>query len=188
VDTGDLIRRAQAGDQDALGQLLAEHRDHLRQLAELGLDPRVKARVDASDVVQQTCLSVFRQIAEFQGSEPAQFEAWLRQVHERNIQNAVRHQLQTQKRSAGREERLDGQDLGACTQATPSQFAMQREDAARLEEALSQLPADQRAVLQLRYLEGRTLNEVAGQLGLTKDAVVWLMQKGMKRVRELLAG
>jgi RNA polymerase sigma-70 factor (ECF subfamily) len=187
VETVDLIRRAQAGDQEALGQLLAAHREELVRLAAERLDPRLRGRLDASDIVQQTCLSVFQRIAGFQGSEPAQFAAWLRQVHEHNIQNAVRDQVQTQKRSAGSEVPLSGDDLGASRQATASRHAMQREDAARLEAALGQLPADQRDALHLRYFEDCTLGEVAEQLGLTKDAVVWLLQKGMKRVRQLLA-
>jgi RNA polymerase sigma-70 factor (ECF subfamily) len=186
VDADELIRRARAGDQQALGALLDQHRDRLLQVARLGLDPRVQARLDASDVVQQTCLSAFRQIAEFDGRNPAQFAAWLLQVHDRNIQNAVRDQLQTQKRAASHEEHLAGRDVDAPHQITPSRHAMQREDSSRLEDALAQLPADQRAVLRLRYLEDCSLAEVAEQLGLTKDAVVWLMQKGMKRVRQLL--
>lgn len=186
MDTAELIRRAQAGDRPALDALLAAHRDNLRRWADLALDPRVKARIDASDIVQQTCLSVFQQIVTFQGDDPAQFAAWLRRLHERNVQNAVRDQLQAQKRAAGREEMLDHRGLDASGEASPSQRAMQREDADRLEQALAQLPHDERAVLQLRYLEGCTLPAIADRLGISKDAVVWLMQKGIKRVRQLL--
>jgi len=185
VDTADLIRRAHAGDQDALGQLLAGQRDQLIRQAEQSLDPRVKARIDASDVVQQTCLSAFQQFGEFYGRDPAQFAAWLRQIHDRNIQNAVRHH-QANMRAAGRDEPFDCCELGTSGQTTPSQHAIQREDAARLDDALSHLPVGQRTVLRLRYLEGCTLDEVAEQLGLTRDAVVWQMQQGMKHVRTLL--
>lgn len=186
MDETELIRRARQGDEAALGSLLAEHRDHLRQLADRALPPRLKARVDASDIVQQTCLSIFRQIAEFDGTDPAQFVAWVRKMHARNIQNVLRDQLQTQRRGDGWEESLDGQDLNAAQQATPSQQAVLHEDALQLAHALERLPEDERAVLRLRYLEGRTLAQVGDDLGLTKDAVVWLMQKGMKRMRQWL--
>jgi hypothetical protein len=56
VDTGDLIRRAQAGDQTALGELLDVHRDELLRWANQALSRRIKARVDASDLVQQNLL------------------------------------------------------------------------------------------------------------------------------------
>lgn len=136
--------------------------------------------------MQQTCLSVFRQIADFEGSDPAQFAAWLRQMHERNIQNAVRDQLQTRKRGDGREERLAGLDVDAPHQVTPSRHAMLREDSVLLAQSLERLPDDEREVLRLRYLEGRTLVQISGDLELSKDAVVWLMQKGLKRLRQWL--
>lgn len=186
MDEAELIQRAQQGDEAALGSLLAVHRDHLRQLADRALSPRLKARIDASDIVQQTCLSVFRQITEFEGSDPAQFAAWVRKMHARNIQNVLRDQLQTQKRGDGREEHLDGQDLNAGQQATPSQQAVLHEDAVQLARALERLPEEERAVLRSRYLEGRTLVQIGQDLGLSKDAVVWLMQKGMKRLRQWL--
>jgi RNA polymerase sigma-70 factor (ECF subfamily) len=186
VDRAELIRQAQTGDEAASGELLQDHRAQLRQLADHALPVRLKARVDASDIVQQTCLSVFRQIGEFQGQDAAQFAAWVRQIHERNIQNAVRDQLRTQKRGDGLEERLAGQDIGAAGQATPSCHAMRQEDNLQLAKALERLPVDERDVLRLRYLEGQTLVQVGEELGLTKDAVVWLMQKGMKRLRQWL--
>jgi hypothetical protein len=96
VGAADLIRQAKDGDETALASLLSAHRDQLRHMADRALPDRLKARVDASDIVQQTCLSAFRQIALFEGSDPAQFAVWLRQIHGRNIKNVVRDQLQTQ--------------------------------------------------------------------------------------------
>lgn len=186
MDRADLIRLAQAGDEVALDALLKSHRDQLRQVADHALPVRLKARVDASDIVQQTCLSVFRQISDFRGSDPAQFAAWVKQIHERNIQNAVRDQLLTLKRGDGQEERLSDHDVAGAEQLTPSHHAMQREAATQLAESLERLPEDERAVLRLRYLDGRTLVQIGEDLGLTKDAVVWLMQKGMKRLRQWL--
>lgn len=179
----DLIRQAQDGDEAALASLLSAHREQLRQMADRALPDRLKARVDASDIVQQTCLSALRQIEQFEGNEPAQFAAWLCQIHDRNIKNAVRDQLQTQKRGDGREVPLEGD---AAAGITPSQHAMQRESEQLLAQSLDQLPADEREVLRLRYIEGQTLGQISEHLGVTKDAVVWQMQKGMKRLRKLL--
>ena len=86
----ELIERARGGDQVALGELLEKYRRYLWGLADRMLDDRAAARIDASDVVQQTCLSVHKQITEFDGHDDAQFAAWLRQIHERNIRNAAR--------------------------------------------------------------------------------------------------
>lgn len=181
----NLIRRAREGDASSLGELLDAYRDYLRRLAAQQIDSRLHARLDASDLVQQTCLSVHKRIEEFHGDDVPQFLAWLRQVHDHNIQNAIRDQLHAGKRDAARDEQLGERDLQR-DQATPSQVAVQNDEAARLTQAISQLPADEQQALRLRYLEGRTLEEVSREMGLTRDAVVWLMKRGMKQVRRTM--
>lgn len=185
VDWSDVLRSAQAGDESALDSLLAGHRDQLRALADDALPPRLKARIDASDIVQQTCLSAFRRIGEFQGNAPAQFAAWLQQIHQHNTQNAIRDQLQTQKRGDARDEPLPA-DVDDPRSNTPSQHAMRQEESQALWLALARLPEDEREALQLRYLEGLTLVQVCEQLDLTKDAAIWRLQKGMKHLRQWL--
>jgi RNA polymerase sigma-70 factor (ECF subfamily) len=141
------------------------------------------ARLDASDLVQQTCLSVHKQILEFEGCEPAQFVAWLRQVHERNIRNAVRDQLHTGRRAASREQLFTGADHAPAADTSPSLRAIRGEEAVRLARVLEQLPPDEREALRLRYLEGRSLAETAETMQITRDALVWLMKRGMKKIR-----
>lgn len=182
----DLIRRARAGDRAAVDELLRGHRGQLLAAAQRALPPKLQGRLDASDVVQQTCLSVFQQMPEFVGDDPAQFAAWLRQVHERNIQNAIRDQVRVQKRSLTQEEPWGDRDVAAHQQSTPSQHAARNEEAGRLARVLGALPPDEREVLELRYLEGWTLQQVCDHVGLSKEAVIWRMHKGMQRVRELL--
>jgi len=186
VIDADLIHRARSGDRVAVDELLGEYRGQLLAAAKRALDPRLQGRLDASDVVQQTCLSVFRQIDEFVGDEPAQFAAWLRQVHERNIQNAIRDGVRAQKRSSSREEPLGDRDMPAHRQSTPSQHAAREEETGQLLQMLTELPSDERQVLELRYLKGWALQRVSEHVGLSKEAVIWRMQKAMQRVRKLL--
>src|SRR5437879_1725724 len=103
VPLEQLLAKACAGDADAVGALLDYQRAELRKLAEEQLPPVVQKRIDASDLVQQTCLSVFQNIIDFDGIDPAQFNAWVRKIHERNIQNAIRDQMQAQRRAVQRE-------------------------------------------------------------------------------------
>lgn len=182
----DLLKLAQSGDQAALGELLEKYRGHLRHLAENLLDDRAAGRLDASDIVQQTCLSVHKQIAEFEGKDAAQFAAWIRQIHERNVRNAVRDQLHAGKRAINREVRLAERDVHAAGQSSPSQQVVRNEESERLARAIVQLPEDEQEVLRRRYLEGQSLVEVASAMGLTKDALVWLMKRAMKNVKQHL--
>jgi len=182
----ELIERARGGDQAALGELLQKYRGYLWGLADKLLDDRAAGRIDASDLVQQTCLSVHRQITEFDGHDPAQFAAWLRQIHERNIRNAARNQLHAGKRAIDREQRI-GDAAYAARQTSASQHAVRSEESARLAQAIAQLPQDEQEALRRRYLDGETMVEIATAMGLTKDALIWLMKQAMASLREKLA-
>jgi len=182
----ELLARACAGDREALGQLLEHNRDYLRHIADRMLDDRMGRRIDASDLVQQTCLSVHKQIGGFVGQDVAQFAAWLRQIHERNIRNAVRDQLHAGKRAASREEHLPEGEEHAIRQTSPSQHVVRREESVRLANAISQLVDDERDALRRRYLEGQTVAEIAAAMGLSKDALARLFKRAMKNVKRHL--
>jgi RNA polymerase sigma-70 factor, ECF subfamily len=182
----ELLARAQAGDREALGELLEQNRDYLRHLADRLLDDRVGRRIDASDLVQQTCLSVHKQIGEFVGQDAAQFGAWLRQIHERNIRNVVRDQLHAEKRAVSREEHVPDGDFHAAAQTTASQDVVRREDSVRLATAIAQLVPDEQEALRRRYLEGESVAEIAAAMGLTKDSLARLFKRAMKNAKRHL--
>lgn len=152
------------------------------------MDDRAAARFDASDLVQQTCLSVYKRIVQFDGEEPAQFAAWLRRIHERNVRNAMRDQLHSEKRDIDREERRADGDVLAARQSTPSQRAARNEESARLVSAIGLLPADEAEALRRRYLEGQSLAEAAAAMGLGKEALAWLLSRAMRNVKRRLSG
>ena len=122
-------------------------------------------------------------IGEFEGHDVAQFVAWLRRIHERNIINAARDHLQTQKRGALRETPLADAGATPAKQTSASRHAIRSEETERLRQALKNLPDDEREALRLRYLEGFHLTEIGHRMGLTKDALVWLLKRAMKNVR-----
>lgn len=66
---------------------------------------------------------------------------------------------------------------------TPSQRLVRSENDATLEQALERLPDDERLVLQLRYIEGRTVTEIADAMGLSRDALIWIIKRALRRVR-----
>lgn len=179
----ELLPLAREGDDNALGRLLDLHRDYLRALAAQQLHPKLRGRIDDSDVIQQTCLSVHKQFAGFSGNDPAEFVAWLRLIHERNIQNAVRDHVAVQKRSVDRDIALQDDILSAHA-TTPSQIASKDEEANRLKMALSKLPNGEQEVIRLRYYEGWTVKQIADHLNITPDAVAWKLSKGMKAMKQ----
>ena len=71
--TDRLLEQVHQGDREALDRLLARHRANLRAFVELHLDPRIRARVDPSDVVQDTQLEAVRRMDDFLGRRPMPF-------------------------------------------------------------------------------------------------------------------
>ena len=63
---------------------------------------------------------------------------------------------------------------------------MRGEELLRLSQALACLPEDQRRAVELHYLKGLPVAEVAEQIGRTRPAAVGLLFRGLKRLRELL--
>src|SRR5262245_46860840 len=75
-----LLERAKAGDGGAIGILMARHRDRLKRMVELRMDPRLRARLDPSDVVQEGAIEVARRLPEFLRDRSLPFFVWLRLV------------------------------------------------------------------------------------------------------------
>jgi RNA polymerase sigma-70 factor (ECF subfamily) len=176
-------------------QLLEKFRDYLRLLARLHLDPRLRGKLDASDVVQQTLLEAYEKRDQFRGATEGEWLAWLRQALAHNLADALRAFGQA-RRDVARERALE-EAVGsssrrleawlAAEQSSPSQRAERHEGAARLAEALSALPDDNREALVLHYCEGRPLADIAVQLGRTPAAVAGLLKRGLKQLRARLA-
>jgi len=169
-------------------------REYLRMLARLQLHPRLHGKLDASDVVQKTLLSAHTHRDQFRGRTEAELLGWLRQILANHLAGAVRR-FGAGLRDISRERSLEAgleESAGrleawlAADQSSPSQQAMRQELHLRLAEALGQLPEDQRLAIELHHLKGCTVAEAAGQMGRTKNAVVGLLFRGMKRLRQLL--
>lgn len=178
-------------DRDALGRLLARYEGYLQALAERDLDRRVRPRLGASDIVQQTWLEAQRGFGRFEGSGEPELVAWLARILERNLLQAVRDHALLQKRAVARERSLDdsGGAVGgglATGVSSPSQRAMRGESAVRLARALRRLPDDQREAVRLRHIEGWSLAEIADRMDRTAPAAAGLIKRGMRALRGIL--
>lgn len=187
-DSEVLLNRAFAGDMEAIGPLLDRFRPLLRARARESLPAPLLARIDESDVVQQTCLLVFRQFEQLRGRSVGEFVAWLLQVHRHNLLNMVDHHRGAAKRAVDREHADDGQAAanipGQLT--SPSQKAVRGERRRQLEDAIDQLPGGQREAVRLRFLEEASLAEIAQRLDRSEDAVAGLLKRGMAQLKRIL--
>ena len=173
---------------------LERYGDYLRLLARLQLSPRLQSKLDASDVVQQTLLQAHEGQAQFRGQSEGEWLAWLRAILANSLAAAVRR-FSTESRDLGRERSLEAdldlsssrlEGLLAADQSSPSERAGRAEELLRLAHAMSQLPPDQRRVVELHHLKALPVAEVAKLMDRTRPAVVGLLFRGLKRLRELL--
>jgi RNA polymerase sigma-70 factor, ECF subfamily len=196
--TADLLERARAGDSQALNDIFARHRDRLRRMVELRLDGRLRARLDASDVVQDAYLEVARRLEEYLREPRVPLFLWLRLVVGERLAALHRHHLGTHMRDAGREvslyrgavpmassAALAAQLLGRHT--SPSQAAVRAERALRLQEALNALDPMDREVLALRHFEELDRAEAAQVLSISEAAAAKRYVRALKRLKEALA-
>jgi RNA polymerase sigma-70 factor (ECF subfamily) len=183
---------AHGGDPQARD--LERFREYLLLLARLQLDPRWQAKLDPSDVVQQTLLQAHQARDQFRGQSAAELAAWLRQILARVLANVARD-LGRDKRDVGRERSLEAaleessarlEGWLAAEQSSPSESVERHERLLRLAEALAQLPKDQREAVTLHHLQGWSLAELAKHLGRSEAAVAGLLHRGFKKLRELL--
>jgi RNA polymerase sigma-70 factor (ECF subfamily) len=179
---------------DAADRSLERFRSYLLLLARVRLDPRLRPKLDASDVVQQTLLEAHRDLAQFRGRTVGEQAAWLRQILARNLANVVRD-LRRDKRDVAREQPLQAaldasasrlEAWLASEQSSPSQHAERHEWAVRLAEALAALPEKQREAVVLRHWHGCSLVEIGQRLGCTPAAVTGLLHRGLRNLRRQL--
>jgi len=152
---------------EAPGPALDAYRAYLRLLARLHLDPRLRGKLDPSDVVQQTLLQAHRAGQQFRGG-PAELARWLRQILARNLAMAVRD-FARGKRDLAREHSLE-QALAesssrleaglAAEQSSPSRRAERNEQALGLAAALEQM----REALVLQHWQGWSLARIGEHL------------------------
>jgi RNA polymerase sigma-70 factor (ECF subfamily) len=167
---------------------LERFRSWLGLLARLQVEPRLRAKFDPSDVVQQTMLEAVRGLPSFRGRTEAELAAWLRQILARVL-------LHERRRDLGREVSLEqalaesSRRLGnllAAPDTSPSERAGRHELEYRLADAIAKLPADYAEVILLRNIEGLSHDEIARRMGRGSGAVRMLWVRALVRLRQEL--
>jgi RNA polymerase sigma-70 factor (ECF subfamily) len=188
-----LLPKALAGDQPALGQLLEYYRHYLTVLARVQISRQARAKAGASDVVQETFLNAYRKFDQFRGTTEAELVAWLRAILAASVVNYVHRHYARRRRDVRLERSMtDPLDESAqlldkalvASHPSPSQIAVRREQVVQFANALERLPKAYRNVILLRHVEGLPFAEVARRLKRTVDSVQKLWIRGLDRLRK----
>jgi RNA polymerase sigma-70 factor, ECF subfamily len=169
-----LIERIVAGDASAMRALFGRHQVRVyRFLLRLVGDPAT-----AEDLVSEVFLQVWRKAAGFEGR--SQVCTWLLAIARHKALSTMRRQVHDQ---------LDERAAAAIPDpADDPETAMQRAGrAALLRGCLMQLSAAHREVIDLVYYHERTIEDVAGIIGVPVNTVKTRMFHARKRLAQLLA-
>jgi RNA polymerase sigma-70 factor (ECF subfamily) len=193
TDITQSLEAARAGSNEALGEALEACRGYLLMVANRGLDPDLRAKGGASDLVQETFLEAQRDFAQFSGTDDAELRAWLSHMLFNNLANFGRRYRDTDKRQVDREQALaadstshgPGDRLAADT-PTPSRQAVSREQAEAVERAIARLTEDYRLVIVLRNQEDRPFDEIARLMDRSENAVRKLWFRAIEQLQQEL--
>ena len=175
----DLIRRARIGDQDAFAELVVMHAARVHSaLRRFGLDAS-----EADEVAQEVFVRAWRGLPRFE--ERAQLSTWLYRIAFNEAQRRLSRRVPRHT-----EPDRDADDaIGSLPESpdlAPEARTLDHEFEQILERALDQLPADWRAAVVLRDLEGLSTREAAEVAGIRQPAFKSRLHRGRMRLRSLL--
>jgi len=200
-----LMAKARAGEAEALGELCALYRNYLRMIVRTGLGPKLRERVELSDVVQEALVEVVRQFPQFTGQNEAALVGWLRRLVGQKLADLGRYHNRAKRAAGGVAVPLDapwggpgGDDAGqgtgrlldrlALDQTSPSEAASRRELTVLLADALAALPEPEAEVLWLYHAEGFSFEAIGDRLGLSRKSIRGIWARGLKALKRSLDG
>lgn len=187
-----LLGGVSEGDCRALETLLALHEPYLHRVIAHRLDPRMNARVDPADVLQETHLQITSRIQDFLTRRPMPFRLWLRKTACECLLQVRRKHVEAQARSVDREALLACQSSIILAErlldnaTSPSGKIVKREVSERVREAVGDLSDQDSEILVLRAYEGLTNSEAACVLSIEVDTCRKRYTRALLRLSQAL--
>lgn len=166
------LQAARKGDRKAREQLVTHQRADLLTLAVNQLDSDLRVKESPSDLVQKTLIEGLQSFDAFHGQSVDDFANYMRAILRNNVQDARRKYVLAAKRALDRERPgIDPDAQPDSVSNTPSKFVQRGDEAASLRAALARLSEAHRRILDLRFWDQMTFEQIAEALGQKPDAV-----------------
>jgi len=173
----EMISRCQQGDQEALKEIFDKYHKKVYRIA-YGV---VRHREEALDIVQEVFIKLFRSIKNFKGK--SHFYTYLYRMV---MNTAIDHARKTGKQFISSLDDEGSFEPSDELEKGPERILLQKELEERVKGAMEKLPAEQRAALIFRDVEGLSYQEMAEAMGCSIGTVMSRLHYGRKRIQELL--
>lgn len=189
------LREAGASRGEVLGALLEAHRKRLLRMVDLRMDPALRARLGASDVLQEAYIEIAERLDKYLDDPPMPFFVWVRFLTAQRLLQLRRYHVGAKRRDARRERHAEHLGLSGhstvaladrlmATGITPSVALMREDRRARVVRVLEGLKEEDREILALRHFEELTNIEAAQVLGIGADASSKRYIRALERLRK----
>ncbi len=176
-DEAELISRCQQGDQEALKEIFERHHRKVYRVA-YGV---LRQREEALDIVQEVFIKLFRSIKNFRGK--SRFSTYLYRMA---VNTAIDHVRKAGKSHVSSLDQEEGFQPAEEPERRPDRILLYKEMEGKVNEALNELPADQRTAIVLREVEGLSYQEIAETMKSSIGTVMSRLHYGRRRMQELL--
>ena len=182
-------------DRSVLYHLLFDHGRWLRQYVDRRLPADVRNTFSPDEVMQEIWILVIRDISSFHPDDPDGVDHRLRLIAIRTLPRTIRLA-----RVINRHEGLQFLRIHSDSRPfesallngfeardrTPSREAAAREIEKVVREVVARLPADWRQVIQMRYFDGQSLEEIATVMGRSRASIRSLLYRSKRQMRSML--
>jgi RNA polymerase sigma-70 factor (ECF subfamily) len=173
------LARARQGDGEAFRTLVELHAK-----AAFGLAYRLTGdERDAEDVVQESFIRAYRQLARFESR--SNFGTWLHRIVVNCAMDALRAR-HSRREERGSDPATDIADAMPSSGPSPERLARSAEIRRRVNDSMATLTAHERVAFVLRHWEGRSIDEIGRALGLQTSAAKHAVFRAVKKVRAAL--
>jgi RNA polymerase sigma factor (sigma-70 family) len=179
-----------------ISRLFLGRAEGLYRYLEERIPPRFAAVITPDDVLQDVWISAFRGFSSFEAADDEALDHWLRTIASRKLLDLLKAARRAKRGGSGQgssrasekgtRSYVDLVARVASTHRTPSRETSAKEAAFAVQIALSDLGPEQRTALRLRYVEGRSLDEIASAMNKSAVAVNGLLFRGLRQLRRRL--
>jgi len=176
ISNSELVRLSQLGDQTAFEQLVVRHQDLVFSLA----FKLTGNKEMANDVAQEAFIRAWKAIDKFRGDST--FGTWIYRI---TVNSAW-----TLRKKAKKHNTLNIDDTYEPViideKRDPELVAINSDLSSTLINALDKIPLDQRIIVELKNIEGRSHKEIADFLGISVTAAKVRLHRAHQRLRDIL--